>query len=123
MRKAMIAAVLGVLLVSGNSANAAPFTYNFNTPTGTLGITQNYTADGVTITALGFDAPNTPTNLYGKNDGGDENGLGLANQEHFEIQTNNFVQLDLANLLSQYPGATLSMILGSVQPGESGNIF
>src|SRR5262245_35782999 len=121
MRKEMLAAAVGALLFSVSSANAAPFTYNFNTPSGPLGTTQTSTAGRVTITALGFYTSGPTNTLYGKNDGGDENGLGLGgrNPDH-EIQTNMYVQLDLANLYSTYPGATLSMILGSVQPGESG---
>jgi hypothetical protein len=119
----MLAAVMGVLLFSVNSVIAGPFSYNFNTPTGTLGTTQTYTAGGVTITALGFNSSNSPIDLYGKNDGGDESGLGLVGTSDHEITTSNYVQLDLQNIYNQYPTATLSMILGSVQDGESGKIY
>jgi hypothetical protein len=64
---------------------ASATTWNFNAPTGTLGTTQPYTADGITITAAGFSsqtalATGTPNvNLFGKNLGGDELGVGLVN--------------------------------------------
>lgn len=123
MRKLSLAGVVAVLLVSASSANAGIWTYDFTSPAGTLGTTQPYTANSVTITALGFDSLGNPINLFGKTDGGDESGLGLAGQPHNEIQTNNFIQLDILDLQNKYPSATLSMILGSVQDGESGNIY
>jgi hypothetical protein len=77
----------------------------FNSPTGDLGsTTHNYTLDGFTITATGFNGGD----LFGKNGGSDEAGLGLANDpsgDH-EIFFNptgapqDFIQLDLLNLIN-----------------------
>jgi hypothetical protein len=64
---------------------ASATTFNFDFPTGPLGTTQTYTADGITLTAAGFSNPaalavGTPNvNLFGKNLGGDELGVGLLN--------------------------------------------
>src|SRR5258706_14564599 len=75
------ACALGGLL-GISTANAT--TWNFNVPSGALGTTQTYTADGITITAAGFTstaaltAGSANANLFGKNLGGDESGLGLV---------------------------------------------
>jgi hypothetical protein len=80
----LFASALGVS-VGLSAIPASATTWNFNSPTGLLGTTQNYVADGITITAAGFSsqtalATGTPNvNLFGKNGGGDELGVGLAN--------------------------------------------
>ena len=76
----------------------------FNSPSGNLGATQNYTLDGVTITASGFNGGD----LFGKNAGVNEEGLGLTgdptgDNEIFFIPTGapqDFVQLDMINLIN-----------------------
>lgn len=117
---------LGILAVGAflmpSSGHAATFLYSFNNPTGQLGNTQNYTTNGVTITAMGFFNNGEATNLYGKNDGGDESGLGINAEVDHEIDANNFVQLDLTNLLAKNL-SSLTMSIGSVQAGESWKIY
>ncbi len=92
-------------------------TWNFDSPTGPLGTSQTYTSGGITITASGWAGTNTPTNLYGKLAGGNENGLGLASYPNFEINTQSFINLDLTNLANQgiFTG---QLVIGSVQAGE-----
>ncbi len=117
---------LGLLLLIFAAAPAARAdTINFSFPgshTGVLGTSQAFTSGSVTITAYGFSSNNHATNLYGKTNGGDETGLGIANAPHFEIQTTNFIQLDLANLYARNP-TSLSLQIGSVQAGEGWNIY
>ncbi len=103
------------------SASATTLLFNFNNPSGTLGTSQTYTNNGVTITAYGF-GPSGPTNLFGKNDGGDENGLGIAGVPHNEIQTNDFIQLDLKPVWD-LSATSPTMSIGSVQAGESWKIY
>ena len=68
-----------IALSASTAANAAT-SINFGTPSGNLGNTHVYTSGGLTVTASGFiTAANAATALYGKNAGGDEVGLGLAN--------------------------------------------
>ena len=99
-------------------------TWDFSSPLGVLGTSQTYTVNGLTVTAYGFTNGGAATKLYGKQDGGDENGVGLSfygNTDH-EIDTTHFVQLDLQNVISS--GATSAqMKVGSVQSGESYNIY
>jgi hypothetical protein len=99
-------------------------TWNLNMPNGTLGTSQTYTVNGVTITAYGFNNgnPGTPTALYGKNDGGDETGLGINSNVNHEIDINHFVQLDLNQVIAA--GATSgTMSIGSMQAGEPANVY
>ena len=82
-----------------------------------LGTSQVYGTAPFTVTVYGFTNPSVPTNLYGKNEGGSENGVGIATtgSEH-EITANTFVQVDLANISGAY---TLS--IGSTQDIEGFN--
>jgi hypothetical protein len=76
-----------------------------------LGTTQTYTADGITITAAGFTstaaltAGSANANLFGKNLGGDESGLGLVDDPsgQGEITGTNLIRIAMA------PGVTISV--------------
>jgi hypothetical protein len=94
----------------------------FTSPLGQLGTSQAYTANGITITAYGFTNANAPKALYGRNDAGDEYGLGIAGTSENEIDNANYIQLDLANVIAA--GATNpQMIIASVQAGETYNVY
>ncbi|MGB7024941.1 MAG: PEP-CTERM sorting domain-containing protein [Candidatus Acidiferrales bacterium] len=127
---AMVA--LGALLFATAPVFASGVNFDFSTPAGTLGVSQTYTSNSVTITAYGFSACSggitvaltscSRNDLYGKTSGGDENGLGLTGTSDFEIGTNQMVQLDLTNLINA--GATsVTLQIGSVQPGEGYDIW
>jgi hypothetical protein len=83
----VFACVLGLSFALLGVPTASAITFNFNIPSSPppLGTTQDYTVMGGTVTAAGFSSPaalaaGTPNvNLFGKNDGGNENGLGLVN--------------------------------------------
>ena len=95
--------LLCAALCCGTAAivHASTITIIFDNPTGTLTPSQSYSSGGVTLTAYGFDSSG-PSNLYGKANGGDENGIGLANDPHgdHEIVKGSFVQLDISELLA-----------------------
>jgi hypothetical protein len=93
-------------------------TFVFNTPANTdLGATHDFTFGTATIHAAGFDANSTTGHLYSKAGGGDEDGLGLvddpngANEIWFKSTgTQDFIQLDLADLISKgYTSFTFQM--------------
>lgn len=139
-------AAAGLLAFGASAAFAGSLSFNFNfaPPPGTdmeLGTTANYTSNGVTITAYGYectatngvtkttDASSTATlsscsasNLYEKNDGGFELGLGLNGEEDHEIGLDpdgDFVMgLNLSNLLSAGV-KNFTLTFGSVEPGEA----
>jgi len=121
VRIALVCAAVALLCLA-LPASANTLAYSFAVPSGTLGTSQAYTQNGITITAYGFDNSSHPINLYGKNNGGDENGLGISRAPDSEIQTYNFIQLDVASLHSlNLIDAFLS--IGSVQDGEGWNLY
>jgi hypothetical protein len=97
-------------------------TWDFSAPSGPLGTAQTYTVNGITITAYGYTNASTPAALYGKNQGGDENGLGINGTVVNEITTSTYVQLDLANVIAS--GArNAAIMINSVQSGEGYNLY
>ena len=90
---------------------------------GLLGTTQTYTVSGVTLTAAGFSsaaalAGAANVALFGKNLGGDENGLGLNPTVENEISGTNLIQIAMAAGLSG-----VSFIMNSVQAGEAWEVW
>ncbi len=132
-RLALGVAVLG--MGAGIQAGTITYTWNFDNPTGTLGTSQTYTstnnggAPNITITAYGLGGCTvndskasgcSATDLYGKNAGGSEQGLGIANDpsgDH-EIYDGTFVQLDLTNLFHAIAPVAGSITIDSVQSNE-----
>ncbi len=113
----------GALLCLTAPASAVDLSYNFDNPTGNLGNTHIYTNNGVAITAYGFNiSPSHTLDLYGKADGGDENGLGLNIDPDHEIGVTNFVQLNMSNVWATHP-TSLTMSIGSVQAGEGWSLY
>src|ERR1700682_4750850 len=99
MRKFVIG---GGLLVAASISNAATiYTWTFTGANTGLGNTSPFTSNGVLITASGFTANGTPGDLYGKNLGGNEVGLGLTADptgDHEIYVGTDFIQLNLANV-------------------------
>ena len=92
----VFACALGASLsLAAPAANA--ITWDFSTQTGDLGTTETYSSGGKTITAAGFTSNSfsTTTDLWGKHDGGDENGLGMRNDSDHEISGSNIVRIAL----------------------------
>jgi hypothetical protein len=95
------------------SANSISIT--FNNPTGDLGVpSKSYSDGGVTVTAYGYGVGASPHNLFGKNDGGDEVGIGLTGQTNNEINPFHFIQLDISQLLANGFN-TAQLFVGSTQ--------
>jgi hypothetical protein len=103
--------------------------WDFSTPPGDQGLTHAYIGDDttsqITASAFGPAAGCTPAStgtcphLFGKNLGGDENGLGLTNDPtgDNEITTTSFIQLDLTKLT--LTSLTMSFSANSVTNGET----
>ena len=86
-----------VAVAFAQPASASLVDWNFQDHLGALGNTQTFTSNGIGLLARGFDGADRGTALFGKNSGGDENGLGLNNDssgEH-EITGRNFIQLNV----------------------------
>jgi hypothetical protein len=98
------------------------------TADGFLGVTRTYTQPfpgGISITGAGFadDGSATPVNLFGKNGGGDEKGLGLTNDPtgQNEISGTSFIRISFPSFIPTGHGipATASFIMGSTTEDES----
>jgi PEP-CTERM motif len=91
----------------------------------TLTFTDDYGTGSVKAKALGAPLGD----LFYKTSGGDETGLGLANDSEQEISGTSYIQLDFTALLAQYipahPYALVSAVLGigSAQTGEGYVIY
>jgi hypothetical protein len=115
LRSFAFASLLGASVGLSAIPTASATTWNFGPlAPGLLGTTQNYTVDGITLTAAGFNnamalGVGTPnSNLFGKNLGGDESGLGLASGTDQEISGLALIRLAMA------PGLTgVSFIMDS----------
>ncbi len=76
----------------------------------TLGHSHVYGSGSTTVTAYAFGGSNL---LYGKNEGGSENGVGISGQPDNEITNTTFIQLDLSAINNPF-----SLSIGSTQLTE-----
>jgi hypothetical protein len=142
--------LIGVPAAEALSIAACTCTFDLSSPSGVLGTTQTYTRSGpggpVPITAEGFlgvtrtytqqpfgptitgagftdDGFATPINLFGKNDGGGEKGLGLTNDPTGanEISGTSFIRISFPSFIPSGRNipATASFRMGSTTEGES----
>lgn len=118
-------ATTALLAICTLPASAAILDWDFQDHLGVLGNTQTFTAGGHGLTARGFTASDAGTALFGKNGGGDENGLGLNNDasgDH-EITGGNFVQLNLDGLLGLLDINGFTFQMGSTTQNEGWKVF
>jgi len=125
---------IALLLLSGlaiaSSAQATLVTWDFNPTNANAAVgsaSKTFTSSGYSITAYGYDVvsgPDTPHELYYKDVPGSpyDHGLGFVGTPHNEIQTNNYIQLDLSSILTQ--GFTNGQLkVSSIDPGESFKLY
>src|SRR6266480_4600112 len=91
----MALAAIGAGLAT--QAKAVNFTFQENGSNIDLGPTSTFTSGGFSLTASGFLTAGGTTNLFAKDLGGTETGLGTVSDPsgQHEIVTTNFVQLTL----------------------------
>jgi hypothetical protein len=94
---------------------------------GHLGISNNYSLNGITLTAYGFiklPTNNLPTNLYSNNIISDKNGLGLAIDVDHEINKSTFIQLDLSGIISKLvDGSVPNITIKDIQKHEGFSLY
>ena len=117
--------LMGIAAIAWATTAQAAVEIDFNNPTGNLGTSEVYTSGSLTVTAYGFNDENTPGDLWGKSDGGDEEGLGLASDPsgqheiwyaNDDFATVPFISLDVSALFGQVSGA--QVFFGSTTAGE-----
>jgi hypothetical protein len=105
----------GVLLGFAVTVTAAPVNFTFlENGLGNLGSSSTFTESGISLTAY---AGPSGQQLYAKNEGPGETGLGTASDSQFEINPNNFVQLNAATS----PATEITTLyFGSIQTATLG---
>jgi hypothetical protein len=124
---------IGVLAATGLSisgADAATVLWDFGVGAGGnqgTTLTQDSVPFGIPIVASGFTGIiGTPTDLFRKEAGGDEQGLGLTNDPtgDDEITPGSFIQLDLSALtIPPLTSLTLSFAADSTTPPDEWSLF
>ena len=106
---------LGLFFLSCSVVPSFGTTISFATPTGDQGTSHTYS--GITATAYGSGTQH----LYGKNGGGDENGVGLTGDRSgdHEITVGQFIQLDVTSR----QGLTVSFIMNSSTNPDAWKVF
>lgn len=123
MNRLLLSTVLAFGLAA--PAYAISINWDFGQHPGAIGTTQGFSADGETLTARGFTAGDSPTALFSKQGGGDENGLGLQNDPtgENEISLNHgFVQLNLDGPLADHV-SNFTFSMGSTTQGEGWGVW
>ena len=115
------------LLAVGAAPSANAITWDFsNFGAGDLGsYTKTFTAGGQSITAYGSTLALAHVDLWYKNDGSSEEGLGLANDPQHEIIAGNFISLLMPTSFARTYDLTLDSLQSppSSNPGETANIY
>jgi hypothetical protein len=124
MKRILLTAALGLAMAA--PAYATEAVWNLSKPSGLLGNSQSYAADGFSITASGFTGTGTwnGTALFGKTAGGDETGLGIASDPsgNDEIWGMNFIQIDVTQAVAL--GVTnFQFAMGSTTQGEQWSVY
>lgn len=123
----MLKTLLAMVMAASSSVAPAAVVINFNNPTGNLGFDETYTNGAMTVTASGYSDNNVDADLYGKNQGGNENGLGLAgdpsgdNEIYGPTPGNAFISLDVTQVLAIASG--MSFFMGSTTAGEQWSLY
>jgi len=127
---ATVVAIALVVLLGAGAAEAATVTWNFDVPTGGgIGSTHTYNSTplGLAIVLDAFNTASTgnPGFLFGKQDGGDENGVGVCQNSAgtscgvHEIDPGEFIRVNFGSLVL----SGIQFKIGSVQSGENFNIY
>ena len=123
MNKFLLSCVAGVAL-AGSATAAGAVVFDFSSPSGNITNTHTYTVSGLTIVAKGFNWTGGTADLYGKNGGGDENGLGLANDPTGDNEIHyhsGYVQIDVSQLFGKADGLTFGT--NSTTDGEEWTVY
>lgn len=133
MKLKFAAIAFAATLFAAMPALAGTVSINFNTPSGTLGTSQTY--DGGNVTAYGELCQATTAtstsltsctakDLFGKNGGAGETGLGITGEDDNEFGwIDNKHDYVLGLDLSKLNLASVTMDFGSVQEGENVTIW
>jgi hypothetical protein len=122
MRK-LLAITAAFLFAAALPSRAASVVFLLNTPNGDMGTSNTFNRNGVRIVAYSDSiSGNFQPDLYGKNGGTNETGLGLTHDVDHEINSSDFVQMDFADPLTLHV-QEVQFEMGSVQAGEGWSLY
>lgn len=98
-------------------------TFNFNLNLGDIGKTDLLKDGAVQFLISGFNVTLNPGDIWEKNLGPTETGLGLAQETNHEIGKTQFLQIDISKLTADKQIEAVAIGVNSIQPGESYNIY
>ena len=121
--------LIGLLAAaSASMAQAAVINIDLGNPTGDLGDDHTYSTSAGDVVASGYSAPNVDEHLWGKGNGGDEQGLGLADDPsgQHEIYSPGapdgaFVQLNVSDLFGSV--SSIDFFMNSSTAGEGWSVY
>lgn len=94
---------------------------------GKLDTINNYTLNGITITAYGFIKSSTndlPTELYGINKHTEKAGLGIYRDVDNEINKTTYIQLDLSGVVNKIAeGSVPNIVIQDIQKHEGFTLY
>jgi hypothetical protein len=94
---------------------------------GILDTNNNYTLNGITITAYGFIKSSTsdiPTELYGINKNTEKLGLGIYRDVDNEINKTTYIQLDLSGVVNKLAeGSVPNIVIQDIQKHEGFTLY
>jgi hypothetical protein len=129
MKTLLLACAAMAVATGTNAATVISFGTTADTAakiTGDLGNTAIYTVGGLSLVAKGFNWTGGAADLWGKHGGGDENGLGLANDptgDHEIHYHSGFVQLDLSGFVGHVLSGSTTFGTNSTTGGEAWTVY
>lgn len=114
---------LGVCLLAAAPVFADSTTdFTFTGNLGDIGQSASFTAGSLSLTATGYSAPGMTADMWEKNLGPIETGIGLASEIDHEISGTRFIQLNLTKILAANPYSVV-LVIDSIEAGEAYNVW
>ena len=117
----LLVLVVGLFSVAPVFADSTG-TFTFTGTLGNIGPSDTFTSGGVSLTLTGYSAPGVTSNLFAKNEGPTEFGVGMASGTDREIAGSLTLQVDLQQILALHP-SSITLGISSLQPGETYQIW
>ena len=98
--------------------------YKFDGGRGNIGKIDVFALGPIVIVLSGFDGPFSFADMWEKNAGPGDTGIGLADNVHHEINSSEFVQVNLTGILLFHP-QSVGLTVGSLvrEEGESYDVW
>ena len=114
--------LVGVCLLSAAPVFADSTTLAFVGTLGDIGPTDTFTSGSLSLVATGYSAQGVTADMWAKNEGPIETGIGLASEIDHEISGTKFIQLNLTQILAVHPYSVV-LVIDSIEAGEAYNVW